>query len=131
MHSLLPREPLRASKRVMQMHLESTKVRRLVVYCAFTTAQLGTILDRVDYNMNVTHKSVVDTKDQLKKAADYQDASSFQLCVLLLIVMVVGFVIALMVKVALSLLLSIWDAALLVNKNPSSSRRTAFQVTVG
>jgi syntaxin 16 len=61
----------------------------------------GTILDRVDYNMNVTHKRVVDTKDKLKDAADYQDASSFQLCFLLLIVMVVGFVIALMVKVAL------------------------------
>jgi syntaxin 16 len=61
----------------------------------------GTILDRVDYNMNVTHRRVVDTKDKLKDAADYQDASSFQLCFLLLIVMVVGFVIALMVKVAL------------------------------
>jgi syntaxin 16 len=61
----------------------------------------GTMLDRIDHNMTVTHERVVQGKIQLEKAAKHQEAGTFQLCVLLLVVMIIGFAIALMVKVAL------------------------------
>jgi syntaxin 16 len=61
----------------------------------------GTMLDRIDHNMTVTHERVVQGRKQLEKAQKHQEAGSFKLCVLLLVVMIIGFFIALMVKIAL------------------------------
>jgi syntaxin 16 len=60
----------------------------------------GTMLDRIDHNMTVTHERVVQGRKQLEKAAKHQEAGTFKLMVLLLIVMIIGFAIALMVKIA-------------------------------
>jgi syntaxin 16 len=61
----------------------------------------GTMLDRIDHNMTVTHERVVQGRKQLEKAQKHQEAGTFKLCVLLLVVMIIGFLIALMIKIAL------------------------------
>jgi syntaxin 16 len=61
----------------------------------------GSLLDRIDYNMTVTHERIVKSRKELVKAAKHQEAGSFKLCVLLLVIMIIGFVLALLVKVAL------------------------------
>jgi syntaxin 16 len=61
----------------------------------------GTMLDRIDYNMTVTHERIVKGRKELVKAAKHQEAGTFKLCVLLLVVLIIGFTIALLVKVAL------------------------------
>lgn len=60
----------------------------------------GTLLDRIDHNMNVTHDRIVAGKKELVKAAEHQKAGTFKLCVLLLIILIIGFAIALLVKIA-------------------------------
>ena len=60
----------------------------------------GTILDRIDHNMTVTHERVVKGRQHLQKAQKHQEAGTFKLCVLLLIVMICGFALALLVKIA-------------------------------
>lgn len=60
----------------------------------------GTILDRIDYNMSLTHERVTKASAEIKKAAKHQEAGQFKLCVLLLVVLIMGFVIALLFKAA-------------------------------
>ena len=59
------------------------------------------MLDRIDHNMTVTHERVVQGRKQLEKAQKHQEAGTFKLCVLLLVVMIIGFLLALMIKIAL------------------------------
>ena len=61
----------------------------------------GSLLDRIDYNMTLTHERIVKSKQELVKAAKHQEAGSFKLCVLLLVILIIGFVLALLVKIAL------------------------------
>lgn len=58
----------------------------------------GAVLDRIDYNMNLTHTRVQKATTELKKAADYQKAGMFKLFVLFLIILIVGMVLALFFK---------------------------------
>lgn len=62
-------------------------------------AEQGTVLDRVDYNMTVTVERVSKAKVELKKAAEMQKAGTFKLCILFLVVLIIGFIIALFFKV--------------------------------
>lgn len=59
----------------------------------------GTILDRIDENMRVTHTRVVKGRKELEKAAKHQKAGCFKLMVLFMVVMIIGFILALAVKV--------------------------------
>lgn len=61
----------------------------------------GTLLDRIDHNMQLTHERVTQGRKQLEKAAKHQEAGTFKLCVLLLVVLIIGFAIALLVKITL------------------------------
>ncbi|CUG88985.1 syntaxin, putative [Bodo saltans] len=61
-------------------------------------AEQGTVLDRVDYNMTVTVERVSKAKVELKKAAELQKAGTFKLCILFLVVLIIGFIIALFFK---------------------------------
>ena len=61
----------------------------------------GSLLDRIDHNMTITHERIVDSKKELVKAAQYQKSGSFKLCVLLLCVLIIGFTLALLVKIIL------------------------------
>ena len=58
----------------------------------------GTVLDRIDYNMTLTHDRVVQSKKELIKANDHLEAGSFKICVLLLVILIIGFTLALLVK---------------------------------
>ncbi|KEG11346.1 syntaxin [Trypanosoma grayi] len=58
----------------------------------------GAVLDRIDYNMTVTHSRVQKGKVELQKAAEYQEAGAFKLCVLFLVVLIIGLLIALLFK---------------------------------
>ncbi|CCW62116.1 unnamed protein product [Phytomonas sp. EM1] len=61
----------------------------------------GAMLDRIDYNMNVTHTRVQRARTELQKAAEYQSAGTFKICVLLMIVLIMGLTIALFFKAVL------------------------------
>lgn len=61
----------------------------------------GAVLDRIDYNMNLTHTRVQKARVELKKAADYQKAGMFKLCVLFMVIMIIGMIIALFFKAVL------------------------------
>ncbi|CCW69465.1 unnamed protein product [Phytomonas sp. Hart1] len=61
----------------------------------------GTILDRIDYNMNLTHTRVQRARTELEKAAAYQSAGGFKICVLLMLVLIAGLTIALFFKAVL------------------------------
>ena len=58
----------------------------------------GTILDRIDENMRVTHTRVVKGRKELEKAAKHQKAGCFKLLVLFLVVMIIGFILAIAIK---------------------------------
>ncbi len=58
----------------------------------------GTVLDRIDYNMTLTHKAVSGSKVELLAAQKHAEAGTFKICVLLLIVLIIGFTLAVMVK---------------------------------
>ncbi|ORC92198.1 syntaxin [Trypanosoma theileri] len=58
----------------------------------------GAVLDRIDYNMTVTHSRVQKAKVELQKAAEYQEAGAFKICVLFLVVLIIGLLIALFFK---------------------------------
>lgn len=60
----------------------------------------GTILDRIDYNMTVTHERMKKAHQELKAAAKHQDAGQFKLCILFIVVLIIGFTVALMVKLS-------------------------------
>lgn len=62
-------------------------------------AEQGTVLDRIDYNMTMTVERVTKAKEELKQAAELQKAGTFKLCVLFLIVLIVGFLLALFFKI--------------------------------
>lgn len=58
----------------------------------------GAVLDRIDYNMNLTHTRVHKARVELQKAADYQKAGMFKLCVLFMVILIIGMIIALFFK---------------------------------
>ncbi|EPY20923.1 syntaxin 16 [Strigomonas culicis] len=58
----------------------------------------GAVLDRIDYNMQITHTRVQKAKTELQKAAEYQSAGTFKLMVLFMIILIVGLMIALFFK---------------------------------
>lgn len=58
----------------------------------------GAVLDRIDYNMNITHTRVQKARVELQKAADYQKAGGFKLCVMFMCILIIGMVIALIFK---------------------------------
>lgn len=60
----------------------------------------GTVLDRVDYNMTLAHDKVTKARKELEQAAKIQSAGRFKLCVLFLVVMILGFTIALLFKLS-------------------------------
>lgn len=60
----------------------------------------GTVLDRIDHNMNLTHQRVTEGVKELKQAQEIQQAGTYKLCVMFLIVLIIGFLLALMFKIA-------------------------------
>ncbi|KAL7702270.1 QA-SNARE protein [Lotmaria passim] len=61
----------------------------------------GAVLDRIDYNMTITHTRVQKARQELQKAAEYQSAGTFKLCVLFMVVLIIGLMIALFFKAVL------------------------------
>lgn len=62
-------------------------------------AEQGTVLDRIDYNMEVTVTRLKKANVELKSAAEMQKAGTFKLCLLFLVVLIIGFLLALFFKV--------------------------------
>ncbi|ESL06263.1 syntaxin [Trypanosoma rangeli SC58] len=58
----------------------------------------GAVIDRIDYNMTVAHTRVQKARVELQKAAEYQQAGGFKICVLFLVVLIIGLLFALLVK---------------------------------
>jgi syntaxin 16 len=61
----------------------------------------GTILDRIDYNMTVALETMEKGNEQLHKAAELQKAGTYKLCVMFLVVLIIGFLLALLFKFVL------------------------------
>lgn len=61
----------------------------------------GAVLDRIDYNMTITHTRVQKARVELQRAAEYQSAGTFKLCLLFMIVLIIGLMIALFFKAVL------------------------------
>lgn len=61
----------------------------------------GAVLDRIDYNMTITHTRVQKARTELQKAAEYQKAGTFKICVLFMIILIIGLAIALFFKAVL------------------------------
>jgi syntaxin 16 len=60
----------------------------------------GTVLDRIDYNLTVAREKITKGVDEVSTAKKYQDQTKFKLCFLLLCVCILGFTIALFVKMS-------------------------------
>jgi syntaxin 16 len=58
----------------------------------------GTILDRIDYNLEQTSTHMTQAVSELSKASDYQRKARMKLCILLLIVCCITLGVAVMVK---------------------------------
>lgn len=58
----------------------------------------GAVLDRIDYNMTITHTRVQKARTELEQAARYQSAGTFKLCVMFMIVLIIGLAVALFFK---------------------------------
>lgn len=61
----------------------------------------GAVLDRVDYNMTVTHTRIQKARAELERAAEYQSAGMFKMCVLFLVVLIMCLSVALLFKIVL------------------------------
>jgi len=61
----------------------------------------GTILDRIDYNLENTNANVGLAVDDIKKADEYQKKSRTKMCILLLLILVLCAVVALVIKAIL------------------------------
>ena len=60
----------------------------------------GTVLDRIDHNMTLAHESVKKGVVELEAAKKIQEAGTYKLCVMFLIVLILGFLLALLFKAA-------------------------------
>lgn len=60
----------------------------------------GTVLDRIDYNMNLTEDRLKKGRKELEAASKYQEAGTFKLACLFLIVLIIGFSVALLLKIS-------------------------------
>eukprot|EP00762_Andalucia_godoyi_P001813 ANDGO_06038.mRNA.1 Syntaxin-41 len=65
---------------------------------ATLVVEQGSILDRIDYNLEQSAAQVTEAVKELSKASDYQKKARMKLCILLLIVGIICIGIALMVK---------------------------------
>ena len=81
------------AKSVQQIHEMFKDLQGLVI-------EQGTILDRIDHNMDLAVHSTKEGRKQLEKAAEMQSAGCFKLVVLFLVVLIIGFVVALLAKLA-------------------------------
>eukprot|EP00995_Heteronema_vittatum_P007076 NODE_220_length_1626_cov_261.819277_g154_i0.p2 GENE.NODE_220_length_1626_cov_261.819277_g154_i0~~NODE_220_length_1626_cov_261.819277_g154_i0.p2 ORF type:complete len:316 (+),score=92.97 NODE_220_length_1626_cov_261.819277_g154_i0:85-1032(+) len=59
----------------------------------------GTLVDRIDYNIEETKSQILAANKELMKAGEYQKKSRFMLIVLLLLVLIVAMVFALILKI--------------------------------
>jgi syntaxin 16 len=58
----------------------------------------GTVLDRIDHNMTIAHKNVKEGVAELVEAKKIQEAGTYKLCVMFLVILILGFLLALMFK---------------------------------
>lgn len=58
----------------------------------------GTVLDRIDANMTAASRHVKKGTQELKKAAKHQQAGCFKLLVLMMIILIIGFILAIAAK---------------------------------
>ena len=77
---------------IKQLHEMFTDMNQMII-------DQGSVLDRIDYNVEITHERVEKGKKELVEAAKLQKAGTFKLCVLFLVVMIIGFLLALAVKI--------------------------------
>ncbi|CBH14727.1 QA-SNARE protein putative [Trypanosoma equiperdum] len=64
---------------IKSMHEMFSDMKTLVI-------EQGAVLDRIDYNMSITHERVQSGRAELEKAAEYQEAGLFKTCFLFLVV---------------------------------------------
>jgi syntaxin 16 len=58
----------------------------------------GTILDQIDYNLVKSKDTLVKATEELNIAVKHQEAGRFKLCVLFLVMLILGFVVAIVMK---------------------------------
>ncbi|KAG8344677.1 SNARE domain [Trypanosoma vivax] len=74
------------------MHEMFTDMKTLVI-------EQGAVLDRIDYNMTVTHTRVQSAKAELQSAAEYEEGGMFKKCIFILIALIVILLVSLLVKI--------------------------------
>ncbi|BFU20766.1 syntaxin putative [Entamoeba histolytica] len=93
---------------VDQRVAEIKKIAKTVQELAEMTQQLnmliheqGTIIDRIDYNIDHTEHQVSKAVEEIKQAETYQKATRVKIIVLILLILILGAIIVLVLKVAL------------------------------
>ena len=87
---------------------EIKKISQTVKELAEITRQLnemvmeqGTIIDRIDYNLETTENHVEKAVEEIKTAEKYQKAMRVKIIVLILLLLILGAIIILILKIAL------------------------------
>jgi syntaxin 16 len=61
----------------------------------------GTILDRIDWNIEQTDHNVIDGNKHLKKGKEYQSSSRNKMCIILLCVAILIMILVIILKIYL------------------------------
>lgn len=71
---------------------------------AVLLVEQGTILDRIDYNIESTRDNVERSINELEQAEQYQKKTGFKMCMVFLLIIIIGLTIALAFKLVLPIL---------------------------
>jgi syntaxin 16 len=81
---------IRRDKELREILTSIVELNELFKEFSQLVVEQGTLLDRIDYNIETTHDFMVRANVDLNKAETYQKMSRLTLCVLVLILLVVG-----------------------------------------
>lgn len=68
---------------------------------AVLLVEQGTILDRIDYNIEHAGEKIGQSVAELKQAEKYQKKTGYKLCMLVLLFIIIGLIIAVGIKIVI------------------------------
>jgi syntaxin 16 len=72
---------------------------------AVLLVEQGTILDRIDYNIEHTWENMDKSVKELGQAEKYQKKTGYKLCMVLLLIVVIGLILVIGLKVGVKIIL--------------------------